>query len=235
MTWSLIALDRNTGEVGIAAATKFFAVGARIPFIAPGFGAIATQALVNPFYGIDGLEHLRAGYAPDQVLDLLLSADPGRAHRQAHLIDMKGTIAAHTGECCLAWAGQFRGDAFSVAGNMLAGPKVIERTSEAYSDNFDLPLARRLIVAMQAGQAGGGDRRGKQSASLLIFGSDEWSWLDLRIDDHPDPLSELERLERTSRQEWVRYRPFVPTRTNPAGVTDHETIDAAVGSPMQDI
>jgi uncharacterized Ntn-hydrolase superfamily protein len=166
MTWSLIALDSKAGELGIAAATKFFAVGARIPFIAPKIGAIATQALVNPFYGIDGLEHLRAGYAPSQVLDLLLRADPGHAHRQVHLVDKKGRVAAHTGECCLAWAGHIRGDTFSVAGNMLAGPKVIERTAEAYSDNLDLSLARRLIVAMQAGQASGGDRRGKQSAMM---------------------------------------------------------------------
>jgi uncharacterized Ntn-hydrolase superfamily protein len=235
MTWSLIALDRKTSELGIAAATKFFAVGARIPFIAPKIGAIATQALVNPFYGIDGLEHLRAGYAPDQVLDLLLRADPGHAHRQVHLVDKKGRVAAHTGECCLAWAGHIRGDTFSVAGNMLAGPKVIEQTSEAYSDNLDLSLARRLIVAMQAGQASGGDRRGKQSASLLIFSNDEWSCLDVRVDDHSDPLGELERLEQISREEWVRYRPFVPTRGNPAGIIDHAIIDAAVGSPMQEI
>ena len=235
MTWSLIALDRKTGELGIAAATKFFAVGARIPFVAPGFGAIATQALVNPFYGIDGLEHLRAGYAPDQVLDFLVKVDSGHAHRQAHVIDTKGRIAAHTGGSCLGWAGHVQGDACSVAGNMLAGPKVIERTLEAYSDNSHLPLSRRMIVAMQAGQASGGDRRGKQSASLLIFGDDEWSSLDVRVDDHPDPLGELERLETVSRQEWVRYRPFVPTRRHPAGVTDHAIIDAAVGSPLQEI
>jgi uncharacterized Ntn-hydrolase superfamily protein len=168
MTWSLIALDKKTGELGIAAATKFFAVGARIPFVAPGFGAVATQALVNPFYGIDGLEYLRAGYAPDQVLDSLVTVDRGHAHRQAHVIDTKGRIAAHTGKSCLGWAGHVQGDACSVAGNMLAGPKVIEGTLEAYSNNSHLPLSRRMIVALQAGQASGGDRRGKQSASLLV-------------------------------------------------------------------
>jgi uncharacterized Ntn-hydrolase superfamily protein len=235
MTWSLIALDRKTGELGIAAATKFFAVGARVPFIAPGIGAIATQALVNPFYGIDGLKYLRAGNPPNRVLNLLVKADPGHAHRQAHVIDTKGRIAAHTGGSCLAWAGHVQGDACSVAGNMLAGPKVIGRTLEAYSDNVHLPLANRMVVAMQVGQAEGGDLRGKQSASLIIFGRDEWSWLDLRVDDHPDPLAELERVERISREEWVRYRPFVPTRTDPVGVTDHEVIDAAVGKPLQDI
>jgi uncharacterized Ntn-hydrolase superfamily protein len=124
------------------------------------------------------------------------------------MVDKKGTVAGHTGECCLAWSGHIRGDAFSIAGNMLVGPKVIERTSEAYSDSLDLPLARRLIVAMQAGQASGGDRRGKQSAGLLIFGDDEWSCLDVRVDDHSDPLDELERLEQISRQEWVRLSPF---------------------------
>jgi uncharacterized Ntn-hydrolase superfamily protein len=232
MTWSLIALNRETGELGIAAATKFFAIGARIPFISPGIGAIATQALVNPYYGIDGLQRLREGNAPDHVLDCLLQADAGRQHRQVHMIDSNGRVAAHTGECCLTWAGHSRGECFSVAGNMLAGPEVLEQTADAYRNNCDLPLARKLVLAMRAGEAAGGDRRGRQSACLVIFRNDEWSSLDIRVDDHQDPLGELNRLERISRQEWVRYRPFVPTRIDPVGVTDHEVIDAAVGTPM---
>jgi uncharacterized Ntn-hydrolase superfamily protein len=235
MTWSLIALDRRTGELGIAVATRFFAVGARVPFIAPNVGAIATQALVNPYYGIDGLRLLRDGYRPDEVLDNLLKEDPGREHRQVHVLGADGRVAAHTGACCLKCAGHRAGDTFSVAGNMLTGPDVLDRTLETYQKNAHLPLARRLVFAMRAGETAGGDSRGRQSAGLLVFGNDEWSSLDIRVDDHPDPLSELDRLERVSREEWVRYRPFVPTRANPAGVTNHEVIDAAVGSPMQEV
>jgi uncharacterized Ntn-hydrolase superfamily protein len=164
-----------------------------------------------------------------------LKGDSGREHRQAHLVDAQGRIAAHTGASCLHWAGDRFGQGFSVAGNMLAGPQVLEQTSGAYLRTSGLRLARRLVVAMQAGEAVGGDRRGKQSAALLIFGDDEWSSLDIRVDDHPDPLLELDRLEKVSREEWVRYRRFVPTRSNPAGVSDHEVIDAAVGAPMLEV
>src|SRR2546422_255753 len=142
MTWSIIARDSTTGQFGIAVATKFFAVGARVPHIAAGFGGIATQALVNPYYGIDGVKLLREG--------------------------------------------------------------------------------------RDVGDAAGGDKRGKQSAALLIPGEEEWSELDLRVDDHADPLAELERLEQVSRERWVHFRPFLPTRKNPAGITDRKTIDAGV-------
>jgi uncharacterized Ntn-hydrolase superfamily protein len=232
MTWSLIAQDSATGEFGIAVATKFFAAGARVPFVSSGVGGIATQALVNPYYGIDGLQLLRKGHTPDDTLSTLLKADAGREHRQVHLIGYNGDIAAHTGAACLNWAGHQRGHCFSVAGNMLAGPQVLERTTEAFLTNAHLPFASRLICAMQAGEAAGGDIRGKQSAALIICRHDEWSSLDIRVDDHPEPLRELDRLEKVSRMEWVRYRPFVPTRANPAGVTDHDLIDAAVGSSM---
>lgn len=236
MTWSIIALDRDTGELGIAAATKFFAVGSRIPFIRPGIGAIATQALVNPYYGIDGLDHLRDGdKGPDCVLDLLVRADAGRQHRQVHMMDANGRVAAHTGDLCLAWAGHIAGPECSVAGNMLAGPQVLQRTLQAYLAGRDLPFAERMVVAMQSGDLAGGDRRGKQSASLIVFGEDEWSRVDIRVDDHPDPLGELARLEMISRQEWIRYRPFIPTRRDPVGVVDHAIIDAAVGAPMQEV
>jgi uncharacterized Ntn-hydrolase superfamily protein len=235
MTWSLIALDVKTGELGIAVATRFFAVGARVPFAAPKVGAIATQALVNPYYGIDGLQLLREGNAPDQALGILLKADAGREHRQAHIVDCRGRIAAYTGSSCLSWAGHLSGDCFSAAGNMLTGRQVLEQTSAAFLENARLPLAQRLIASMQAGEEAGGDIRGRQSAALVIFNDNEWSSLDIRVDDHATPLQELERLEKVSRTEWVQYRQFVPTRIDPVGITDHEMIDAAVGSPMQEV
>jgi uncharacterized Ntn-hydrolase superfamily protein len=228
MTWSIIARDNATGQIGIAVATRFFAVGALVPHIAAGIGGIATQALVNPYYGIDGVKLLREGRGPREIVDTLISADDGRETRQLHIMDASGRIAAHTGSECVDWCGHLEGNGFSIAGNMLAGARVLDETARGYSDNAKLPFARRLIAAMRAGEAAGGDKRGRQSAALLIHGEEEWSALDLRVDDHADPLAELERLESVSRKRWVHFRQFLPTRKNPAGVTDRATIDAGV-------
>ncbi|MEA2899120.1 MAG: hypothetical protein QOJ84_4735 [Bradyrhizobium sp.] len=228
MTWSIIARDSATGQFGIAVATRFFAVGARVPYIAAGVGAIATQALVNPYYGIDGLKLLREGKSPRDMIDMLKAADSGHTSRQLHVMDAGGRIAAYTGAECVDWCGHVEGKAFSIAGNMLAGPRVLADTAAAYIANGMLPFAQRLIAAMRAGEAAGGDKRGKQSAALLICGGDEWPVLDLRVDDHADPLSELERLEQVSRERWVHFRQFLPTRANPAGITDRATIDATI-------
>jgi uncharacterized Ntn-hydrolase superfamily protein len=232
MTWSIIARDDFTGHFGIAVATRFFAVGARVPYIAAGIGAIATQALVNPYYGIDGLKLLREGRSPRETVETLLAADSGRESRQLHVMDAGGRIASHTGRDCIDWCGHIEGKGFSIAGNMLAGPRVLDDTAAAYIAGENLPLAQRLIAAMRSGEAAGGDKRGKQSAALLIYGEEEWSALDLRVDDHADPLAELERLEQVSRERWVHFRQFLPSRNNPAGVTDRETIDAGMAEAI---
>jgi uncharacterized Ntn-hydrolase superfamily protein len=228
MTWSIIARDEATGRFGIAVATRFFAVGARVPYIASGFGAIATQAMVNPYYGIDGLKLLRDGKSPHDIVETLIAADSGRASRQLHVMDADGRIASHTGKDCVDWCGHLEGNGFSISGNMLAGPQVLDETANAYAYANALPFAQRLIAALRAGEAAGGDKRGKQSAALLVYGNDEWSDLDLRVDDHADPLAELARLEQVSRERWVHFRPFMPTRQNPAGITDRAIIDAGV-------
>ncbi|HXB81472.1 MAG TPA: DUF1028 domain-containing protein [Bradyrhizobium sp.] len=228
MTWSIIAKDNATGQFGIAVATRFFAVGARVPHIAARIGAIATQALVNPYYGIDGVRLLRQGRVPHDIIEILIAADTGCESRQLHIMDAKGRIAAHTGKECVDWCGHLEGKGFSIAGNMLAGASVLDDTANAYVANEKMPFARRLIAAMRAGEAAGGDKRGKQSAGLLIYGEEEWSELDLRVDDHADPLGELERLEAVSRERWVHFRKYLPTRNNPAGVTDRRIIDAGI-------
>jgi uncharacterized Ntn-hydrolase superfamily protein len=228
MTWSIIARDTSTGQFGIAVATRFFAVGARVPHIAARLGGIATQALVNPYYGIDGLKLLREGQKPRDIVSTLIAGDAGRESRQLHIMDAHLRIASHTGRDCVDWCGHVEGQGFSIAGNMLAGAAVLDDTAQAYLANEKLPFARRLLAAMRAGEAAGGDKRGKQSAALLIHGEEEWSELDLRVDDHADPLTELERLEAVSRERWVHFRKFLPTRTNPAGITDREIIDAGI-------
>ena len=228
MTWSIIARDNATGQFGIAVATRFFAVGARVPYIAAGIGGIATQALVNPYYGIDGIKLLREGRQPRDIVDTLIAADDGRESRQLHVMDANGRIASHTGRECVDWCGHVEGDGFSIAGNMLAGARVLDNTAKAYMAGETLPFAQRLIAAMRSGEAAGGDKRGRQSAALLIYGEEEWSALDLRVDDHTDPLAELERLEAVSRERWVHFRQFLPSRKNPAGVTDRAIINAGV-------
>ena len=228
MTWSIIARDNATGQFGIAVATKFFAVGARVPFIASGFGAVATQALVNPYYGIDGVRLLREGREPRDIVDMLIAADAGRETRQLHVMDASGRIASHTGRDCVDWCGHIEGNGFSIAGNMLAGARVLDDTAKAFVANEGLPFPQRMLAAMRAGEAAGGDKRGKQSAALLIYGEEEWSDLDLRVDDHADPLAELERLEAVSRAHWAHFRKVLPTRKNPAGITDRKTIDAMI-------
>jgi len=233
MTWSIIATDNATGQIGIAVATKFFAVGARVPHIAPAIGGIATQALVNPYYGIDGLRLLREGNTPHDIIETLTAADAGHASRQLHIMDAKGQIAAYTGKDCVDWCGHLEGEGFSIAGNMLAGARVLDDTAKAYVANTGMPFAQRLIAAMRAGEAAGGDKRGKQSVALLIYGEEEWSDLDLRVDDHVDPLAELERLEAVSRERWVHFRQYLPSRKNPAGITDRAVIDAGIAAALE--
>jgi uncharacterized Ntn-hydrolase superfamily protein len=145
-------------------------------------------------------------------------------------MDASGAIAAHTGRDCVDWCGHIAGHGFSIAGNMLAGADVLAETAKTYIANDSLPFPRRLLAAMRAGEAAGGDKRGKQSAALLIHGEEEWPALDIRADDHADPLGELERLERVSHELWVHFRPSMPTRQNPAGNTDRSVIDASIAA-----
>ena len=147
-------------------------------------------------------------------------------------MDAAGRIAAHTGKDCVDWCGHTSGENFSVAGNMLAGPAVIAETAKGYVANAALPLPRRLIAAMKAGEAAGGDKRGKQSAALVIYGEEEWPDLDLRVDDHTDPLAELERLEKVSRERWVHFSKYLPSKRDPAGELDRAEIDAGIAAAL---
>lgn len=228
MTWSIVARDAATGAFGVAMATRFFAVGALCPHGDGGIGALASQALINPTYGPRGLRLLREGLAAQAVVDVLTQADPGRAARQLHVQDARGGIAVHTGAECVPWCGHLVHDGFSVAGNMLASQRVLDETARAYRDRADLPFASRLIEALKAGEAAGGDKRGKQSAALRIFTSEEYPALDLRVDDHADPLAELERLEAVSRERFVHFAKFLATRASPGGVWDRGVIEAEI-------
>jgi uncharacterized Ntn-hydrolase superfamily protein len=232
VTWSIIFHERDSGRIAIAVATKFFAVGARVPNIEPRKGAVCTQALTNPLYGPRGRRLIREGLGASDVVRHLIAPDTGREHRQVHVMGADGRFAAHTGGECVPWCGHWTGDDLSVAGNMLAGPGVISETVRVLRERTDLALPRRMITAMRAGEAAGGDKRGKQSAALVIYGNQEYSELDLRVDDHIEPLLELARLEAVSRERWTHFRAFMPTRENPAGIFDRAEIDAGVARSM---
>ena len=227
MTWSIVARDAG-GALGVAVASRFFAVGALCTHARSGVGALSTQALVNPGYGPRGLDLLEQGLAAADAVALLIAGDEGRDHRQVHVIDRGGTTAAHTGTACIEWCGQRAGDGYSIAGNMLAGPAVLTETAGAYESHAGEPFALRLISALAAGEAAGGDKRGKQAAALLIHTSESYPSLDLRVDDHPDPIAELRRLYDKSLE---RFQPFVaclPGVAHPAGITDRTLIEAEI-------
>jgi uncharacterized Ntn-hydrolase superfamily protein len=232
MTWSMIARDEATGRVGIIVATKFFAVGASVPFIRTGVGAVASQAFLNPHYGPRGLDLLTAGMSAADTVAALTAADDGRESRQLHVMDTAGRFAAHTGKACVNWCGSLQRTTFSVAGNMLAGEAVISETARAYEANLSLPFARRLIAAMMAGEAAGGDKRGKQSAALLIHDGESYPLYDLRVDDHLDPLAELTRLQTVARERYLHFRRRMPSKAQPAGNTDRASMEAFVAGSI---
>lgn len=227
MTWSIIARDAS-GAFGIAIASRFFAVGALCPHIRSGIGAVATQALVNPMYGPWVLDALAGGTSAAQAVARVTAADEGREHRQLHAVDADGVTAAHTGSACIPWCGHTSGPGFSVAGNMLAGPQVIEATAAAWRENERLAFAERLIEALAAGDAAGGDKRGKQGAALKIHTTEDYPALDIRVDDHADPVAELRRLYAVSLERFQPFTQFLPSRANPAGTTDRAAIEAGI-------
>jgi uncharacterized Ntn-hydrolase superfamily protein len=198
-------------------------------------GALATQALVNPTFGPRGLRLLGEGVSAPDALGSMLAGDAGRDHRQVHMLDAAGRNAAHTGAACVEWCGHKLGPGFSVAGNMLAGSRVVEDTFTAYADNTSLPFAERLLAAMTAGEASGGDKRGKQSAALRIFTTEEYPDLDIRVDDHTEPLTELSRLYRESRKIFSVFRGFLATNANPAGIFDRTIINAALAERAREL
>ncbi|MFZ8827090.1 MAG: DUF1028 domain-containing protein [Armatimonadota bacterium] len=207
-TFSIVAFDPKTGDLGVAVASRVLAVGAVVPYAQAGVGAIATQAFANTTYGPKGLALLRKGLTPEQVLKRLLAEDKDREHRQVGIVDAKGRAIAFTGKKCLPWAGHLVGKGYAVQGNILAGEQVVKAMAQAF-ENTKGELAERLMAALEAGESAGGDARGKQSAALLVvrkgggYGGFDDRYIDLRVDDHPEPVKELRRL-LTMKLAWAR-------------------------------
>ena len=224
MTWSIVAHDPRTGGFAVAVATCAFAVGAACPHVRAGVGAVSTQSMTNRYLGPAVLDGMARGLGPAAAIEGALAGDEGRGLRQVHAVGRHGQAAAWTGENCVAWCGSARVPFVSVAGNMLAGAAVVADTLAAMQ--AEGALEQRLMTAMLAGEAAGGDRRGKQSAAMLLTTTEDFADLDLRVDDHADPLAELRRLLEL----WTRTaQPSLGTRPRkaaPSGVTDLDAIEA---------
>ena len=198
-TFSIAAFDPETDSLGVAVQSKFLAVGSVVPWARAGIGAVATQALANFNYGPHGLDLLARGKTAEQAVEVLVSADEDREHRQLGVVDARGQAATFTGSECFDWAGGLTGEHYAAQGNILVGKETLEAMARAYEGTAG-DLAGRLLAALDAGQEAGGDSRGKQSAALLVvregggYGGDNDRVLDLRVDDHPDPIRELVRI-----------------------------------------
>jgi uncharacterized Ntn-hydrolase superfamily protein len=199
-TYSIVGCDLDAHEWGVAVQSKFLAVGSAVPAAEAKVGAIATQAWANLAYGPDGLRHLRTGASATEVVAALVGNDDGRDHRQVGIVDALGRSATYTGPACLEWAGGRTGDCYAAQGNILRGAETVDALAETFEASTGSPLAERLLASLAAGQAAGGDRRGQQSAALLIvregggYGGATDRLVDLRVDDHPTPVTELQRL-----------------------------------------
>ncbi len=235
MTWSILAHDAETGAFGLAVATCNFAVGAGVPFLRAGIGACASQSFSNRYLGPPTLEGLARGLSPERAVLSAIAGDEGAGLRQIHALDRHGASFAFTGENCVAWCGSVSAPGVSVAGNMLANGNVVAETLAAYlATSAGMP--ERLMTAMEAGEAAGGDRRGRQSAAMFVITTEDFPDLNIRVDDAADPLPELRRLLGLWKRDREPGLKFAPRRADPAGRIDLDVIDAgfaASGSALR--
>ncbi len=210
MTYSIVARDEKTGEMGVAVQSHYFSVGSVVPWARAGVGAVATQAMVEPRYGPLGLGLMAAGMTAQEALRALLSVDPKADVRQVAIVDSRGNVAAYTGKRCIPYAGHVTGRGVSCQGNIMKNGNVWKEMMKSYERNTSMPFPERLVAALEAAEAAGGDARGKQSAAILVVSSEkfltEWEGkvIELRVEDHPEPVEELKRLLRYQRgYEWV--------------------------------
>ncbi len=226
MTWSIVAFDAKTGAFGVTVFTQAFACGGFMPWVRAHVGAVCSQSLTNPYLGPAVLDGLARGLSPRLAIDAAVAGDEGRAVRQLHAVDRHGRFAAWTGRHCVEWAGSVGEDGVSVAGNMLSNDRVARATLDGYNADRDAPLPERMMAALDGGEAAGGDRRGRQSGAMLMATAEDFPELSLRVDSHAEPFAEMRRLLNI----WRTMRaPFIgnsPSKANPAGVHDLDTVEA---------
>lgn len=233
MTWSILARDPETGGLGVAVTSFFFAVGAVVPHVRAEVGALATQAFMNAGYAPAALRLLAEGVGPGETVDRLTREDAGRDVRQLHALDRTGATAGYTGSRCPVWSGHLCAANVSVAGNTLVGEAVVRATMERYQAAGDLPFEHRLVAALAAGQEAGGDRRGRQSAALVVRGRKGQVDIDIRIDDHATPIDELERLLAVHAHDYLPVARHFAGVLSVAGDHDPETLARARAERME--
>jgi uncharacterized Ntn-hydrolase superfamily protein len=226
MSWSIVAFDPAAGAFGAAVATKAFAAGAFVPFVRAGVGAVGSQSITNRYLGPSVLDALERGLSPALAIESALAGDEGRDIRQLHAVDRHGRIAAWTGRHCVEWCGSVGEAGVSVAGNMLADDKVAAATLAGFRADPAAPLSERMMAALEAGEAAGGDRRGRQSAAMVMVTTEDFPDLSLRVDDHATPLAELRRLLGVWLVERAPYLANSPSKAHPAGRHDIDKIEA---------
>jgi uncharacterized Ntn-hydrolase superfamily protein len=215
MTFSIAARCPRTGMLGVATSSKALAAGGMVPYCLSGVGAIASQSFVNPYLGIDGLELLAQGLPAERAIERLIEDDPGRSLRQLAVVDGEGRTAAYTGDRCISWAGGVSGAGFVCVGNILKGEDVVKAMARAFETTLAEELPERLIQAIEAGQDAGGDRRGRQSAGIVVVAEEAYPVCDLRVDDHPDPVPELRRVYEVYKREGVPFVMNMARRDDP--------------------
>jgi uncharacterized Ntn-hydrolase superfamily protein len=226
MTWSIVAHDPATGAFAVAVTTCAFAVGASCPYVRAGVGAVSTQSMTNRYLGPAVLDGMARGLSPAAAIEGALAGDEGRGLRQIHAVDRHGRSAAFTGLNCVEWCGEITSASVSFAGNMLAGAAVLADTYATFVTNTELSLPERMLGGLEAGEAAGGDRRGRQSAALVLVTTEDFPDLSLRVDDHAQPLAELRRLFGIWQRDRAPGLRDQPSKARPSGNVDMDSIEA---------
>lgn len=231
MTFSIVAHCARTGQLGVAVSTAVPAVGSMCPYVKPGVGAVSTQSWVNPYLAIAALQRMERGETGPAALEAALAEDEARDVRQIGVVDARGRAASWSGEGCTDWFGHLVGDHFAVQGNMLVGEATVASMAAAFRDRPSSDLAERLLLALEAGQAAGGDKRGRQSASLSVYGEEDYALLDLRVDEHPDPVAELRRIHGIARLQLVPFVAGMPKKKGIAVAPPAEVVRMLLEPP----
>ena len=224
-TFSIVGRCERTGQLGVAVSTADVAAGRLVTWARSGVGAVATQSWPSLYLAIDALDLLEGGASAPEALERVLVTDPGRSVRQLGIVDASGQSASFSGDDCTTWFGEATGPSFAAQGNMLLRGDTVAAMAEAFEASAELDLAERLLVALEAGQAGGGDKRGRQCSALLVVDREAYPLWDLRVDEHPEPVAELRRVFEIAKLQLLQFVEGLPTRENPMGSLSDEFVE----------
>ncbi len=231
MTFSIVAHCPRTGQLGVAVSTAVPAVGSMCPYVKPGVGAVSTQSWVNPYLAIEALRLMEGGESGPGALQAVLAGDEARDVRQIGVVDARGRAASWSGAQCTDWFGHVVDDHFAVQGNMLVGEATVSSMAAAYREAATRDLVERLLLAMEAGQASGGDKRGRQSASLIVYAEEDYALLDLRVDEHRHPVAELRRILGIARLQLMPFVAGMPKKKGAAVAAPAEVVQMLLEPP----